>query len=108
MIAGRDRIEYDPEQSVNGARDSGAWVVELWHGRKVAVSAWDVDDIEARRLAEHIAEWEDHPTYSQGPAGWNRPAPICPICRNVVNPDSYTIDSEHGATCNPCPPPPRS
>lgn len=62
MIAGRDRVQYDDEQDVNGARDSsGAWVVELWHGRKVAVSAWGPDDVEARQLAERIAEWDEEP-----------------------------------------------
>lgn len=56
MIAGRDRIQYDDEQDVNGTPGTGAWVVELWHGRRVAVSAWGLDDIEARQIAEQIAE----------------------------------------------------
>jgi hypothetical protein len=57
MIAGRDRIQYEDDQEVIGAPHSGAWVVDLWHGRKAAVSAFGLDDIEALRLAEHIAEW---------------------------------------------------
>lgn len=58
MIAGRDRVDYDEEQEVRGARDTGAFMVDLWQGRRVAVSAFGPDDVEARRLAEHIAEWQ--------------------------------------------------